>query len=48
MFYNNTGFLNNDLADYFGGLVVYMEHRYFGESWPYGDEKTSMQKENLG
>ncbi len=47
MFYNNSGFLNNNLAQQFNALVVYMEHRYFGESWPFGDEKLSMDKKNL-
>lgn len=47
MFYNNSGFLNNDLGQLFKGLIVYMEHRYFGESMPFGTEKESFKKENL-
>jgi len=47
MFYNNTSFLNDWLAETFNALVIYAEHRYFGESWPFGDKKTSFQKENL-
>jgi hypothetical protein len=43
MFYDNSGFLNNDLAQHFGAMVVYMEHRYFGESWPFGSEKDSFE-----
>ena len=47
MFYNNTSFLNYRLAETFNALVVYMEHRYFGDSYPFGDKKTSYKKENL-
>lgn len=47
MFYNNSGFWNYDLAAHFGALIVYMEHRYFGDSWPFGDEKTSYEKQNI-
>lgn len=47
MFYNNSGFLNNDLAAEFNALVVYMEHRYFGESYPFGNQTESYKKENL-
>mmetsp|Transcript_59726 Transcript_59726/g.82932 ORF Transcript_59726/g.82932 Transcript_59726/m.82932 type:complete len:127 (+) Transcript_59726:332-712(+) len=47
MFYNNSGFLNNYLAEKYSALVVYMEHRYYGKSWPYGDEKESYKPENL-
>lgn len=47
MFYQNSMFLNNELAAEFGGLVLYLEHRYFGESWPFGDEEESYKKENL-
>lgn len=47
MFYNNTSFLNYRLAESFNALVVYMEHRYFGDSYPFGDKKTSYKKENL-
>lgn len=46
MFYNNTGFMTHTLAKEFNGLVVFMEHRYFGESWPFGDEKESLKKGN--
>lgn len=47
MFYENSGFLNNDLAKEFGAMVVYMEHRYYGDSWPFGDEEESYKKSNL-
>lgn len=44
-FYNNTGFMVNTLAQEFGAAVVFAEHRYFGESMPFGKE--SFDKENL-
>lgn len=39
MFYNNSGFYNEDVAKNLSGMVVYMEHRYFGVSMPFGSEK---------
>lgn len=44
MFYNNSGWYNEYLSKDLGGMVLYMEHRYFGQSWPFKDEKTSFQK----
>lgn len=29
-YYNNTGFVQEQLAKKLGALVVYSEHRYFG------------------
>ncbi|KAL4426944.1 hypothetical protein ABPG74_017201 [Tetrahymena malaccensis] len=46
MFYNNTGFQTHTLAKELNGLVVFMEHRYFGESWPFGNEEESLKKGN--
>ena len=34
-FYDNTGFVTTTLAEQYGALVVYGEHRYFGESFPF-------------
>ena len=47
MFYKNTGWYNDYVSKEFKGLLLYPEHRYFGVSWPFGDEKTSFEKENL-
>ena len=38
-FYNNSGFMTDYLAKNLKGLVVFAEHRYFGESWPFDKEK---------
>ncbi len=34
-FYNNSGFMTKTLAEKYGALVIFGEHRYFGESWPF-------------
>jgi dipeptidyl-peptidase II len=44
VFYNNTGFLT-DTAPEFNGVVVFAEHRYYGESLPFG--KDSFLRHNL-
>jgi len=44
-FYNNTGFMINTLAKEFNAKIVFAEHRYFGESMPFG--KDSYESENL-
>ena len=36
-FFDNSGFMTTTLAKQFGALVVFGEHRYFGESMPFGD-----------
>lgn len=33
--------MNNVLAEKFGALIVYCEHRYYGESMPFGNETES-------
>lgn len=48
MFYKNTGWYNDYVTSELKGMLVYPEHRYFGQSWPFGDQKTSMLKQNLG
>jgi len=42
-FYENSGFMTTTLAEKFGALVVFGEHRYFGESYPYADKKKSLK-----
>ena len=44
-FFDNSGFMTTTLAETFGALVVFGEHRYFGESMPFGAE--SFKRENL-
>ena len=39
MFYNNSGFYNEEVAKNLSGVIVYMEHRYFGVSMPFGSQK---------
>ena len=47
MFYNNAGFYNDVVSKEMQGMILYAEHRYFGVSMPFGDQKTSYEKENL-
>lgn len=47
MFYKNTGFYNDVVVKELQGLLIYPEHRYFGVSMPFGDQKSSYTKENL-
>jgi len=42
---NFTGYQSFALAKKYGGLVVYLEHRYFGESMPFGEQ--SLAKGNV-
>lgn len=37
-FYNNSGYMTGNLSSDFGGMVVFAEHRYYGESKPFGNE----------
>ena len=46
-FYQNSGFLNNHLPSLFDSLVVYIEHRYFGDTWPFGSKENALKKENI-
>ena len=44
-FFDNSGFMTTTLAEEFGALVVFGEHRYYGTSMPFGDE--SFDRDNL-
>ena len=46
-FYNNSGFIVDTLAKKFGAMVIFAEHRYYGESWPLGNAPDSFKTENL-
>jgi len=39
--------MTTTLAERWGGLVVFGEHRYFGGSYPFDSQTKAMQKENL-
>jgi len=41
-YYRNTKFGGVTLAEKWNALVVYGEHRYFGESIPFGDMKKAV------
>lgn len=42
-FYDNTGFMWGTVAPATQGLVVFGEHRFFGESWPFGTAEASFK-----
>ena len=44
-FYDNSGFITDSLAEAFNAYVVFAEHRYYGESLPFGKE--SFTPENV-
>ena len=44
-FFENSGFMTTTLAQHFSAITVFAEHRYFGESMPFGED--SFENENL-
>lgn len=42
-FYNNSGFMTQNLAQTYKALVVFGEHRFFGESMPFGNQSYTNQ-----
>jgi len=37
-FYDNSGFLTQNLSEHFGALILFPEHRYFGKSLPFDND----------
>lgn len=46
-FFDNSGFMTQTLAEKYGALVVFGEHRYFGKSMPFGDDSFNTTNGNL-
>ena len=44
-FFDNSGFMTTTLAEKFGAKVLFGEHRYYGESMPFGDQ--TFDRDNL-
>ncbi len=37
-FYENSGFLTETLSNLFTAKILFVEHRFFGESMPFGNQ----------
>jgi hypothetical protein len=46
-FYKNSGFMTDTLAKEFGALVVFGEHRYFGQSFPFNKSTALSSPQNI-
>ena len=44
-FFDNSGFMSTTLAEQFGAMTIWGEHRYYGESMPFGD--ATFDRDNL-
>ena len=40
-FYENSGFLTNTLRDLFTAKILFVEHRFFGTTMPFGNQSYS-------
>lgn len=46
-FYDNSGFMTRTLAERLNATVVFGEHRYYGQSYPFDSKEEAMKPENL-
>ena len=46
-FYDNSGFMTRTLAERLNATVVFGEHRYYGQSYPFDSREEALKPENL-